>query len=207
MNCSNCNEVIIDGAKFCSNCGSPVITDIRCPTCKTINSANSKFCKNCGKGLIDNNVAEVKEEGVKAWIKCQSCGETYYVENETELQQEDIYYNCSCGEKIEVAFFGGCYKCNEYVGFRKFELKDHAIDVGTSFLKGAVIGGVMGYFGLDYKGYAQNSLSDNTREVNASGLCPLCGQKHIKCYNCGIALAVGSNDVYTCPQCNARMRG
>jgi len=166
---------------------------------------------NCGNRLSATELVvqntQIEEERPKAWIKCGSCGEAYYVEDENELQQTNIYYNCSCGEKMEVAFFGGCYNCNEYVGFRTFELKDHAVDMGKTFLKGALIGGVMGYFGLDYEEHARNTLSDNAPAVNASGLCPLCGQKHIQCCRCGVALAVGSSDVYTCPQCNARMRG
>ena len=50
--CSNCKATIEDGAKFCKNCGTPIMTEIVCNNCNTTNSHGSKFCKGCGTPLL-----------------------------------------------------------------------------------------------------------------------------------------------------------
>ena len=52
MECSNCKAINIDGARFCSKCGTAIITEVICPNCNTINLPGSKFCKNCGNKFV-----------------------------------------------------------------------------------------------------------------------------------------------------------
>ena len=49
MKCPKCQTEILDGAKFCSECGSKL--EIVCFACGKINSLDSKFCNECGYDL------------------------------------------------------------------------------------------------------------------------------------------------------------
>lgn len=50
--CPNCGYVNPDGTKFCSECGSKLISDgIFCGECGTKNLPDTKFCSNCGSKL------------------------------------------------------------------------------------------------------------------------------------------------------------
>lgn len=59
--CTNCGESIDEGAKFCSGCGSEVVTNngddknFECPRCNEMISSNSKFCSECGATLDDSD--------------------------------------------------------------------------------------------------------------------------------------------------------
>ncbi|MCG8050159.1 MAG: SUMF1/EgtB/PvdO family nonheme iron enzyme [Candidatus Thiodiazotropha endolucinida] len=46
MNCINCNETILDGAKFCLHCGAP--QQVTCANCGAELPAGAKFCMGCG---------------------------------------------------------------------------------------------------------------------------------------------------------------
>ena len=47
--CSNCSSKNAPSAKFCSNCGTPVIQKKFCSNCGANLDANSKFCSMCGQ--------------------------------------------------------------------------------------------------------------------------------------------------------------
>ena len=49
MNCSHCQSPNPDAAKFCMNCGRPLV--LACPNCNTELPAAAKFCFNCGQRL------------------------------------------------------------------------------------------------------------------------------------------------------------
>ena len=49
MNCPHCQTANPDGAKFCMNCGRPLV--LACPNCNTELPAAAKFCFNCGQRL------------------------------------------------------------------------------------------------------------------------------------------------------------
>jgi class 3 adenylate cyclase/tetratricopeptide (TPR) repeat protein len=46
MKCPKCQTEILEGAKFCSECGNKL--EIACPACGKINPLSSKFCIECG---------------------------------------------------------------------------------------------------------------------------------------------------------------
>src|SRR3954454_23662652 len=49
MDCPACGSVAAAGAKFCSECGTPLAR--ACPSCGTTADAAAKFCAECGTGL------------------------------------------------------------------------------------------------------------------------------------------------------------
>jgi len=48
VRCHKCNELLDQGAKFCSSCGAAIIKSKECPKCKELNDPDAKFCDNCG---------------------------------------------------------------------------------------------------------------------------------------------------------------
>jgi rRNA maturation endonuclease Nob1 len=46
MRCPKCQFEILEGAKFCNECGSKL--EITCSACGKKNPLNSKFCIECG---------------------------------------------------------------------------------------------------------------------------------------------------------------
>jgi len=53
MKCQKCNAELLEGAKFCTTCGTPVAETsapnaARCPKCNAPLPENSKFCTTCG---------------------------------------------------------------------------------------------------------------------------------------------------------------
>jgi hypothetical protein len=49
MQCANCDNVLPEGAKFCTNCGTKV--GLQCPNCGQGMPAEAKFCMECGTNL------------------------------------------------------------------------------------------------------------------------------------------------------------
>lgn len=49
--CTNCGKPLAPDAKFCSNCGTAVVTKKFCGNCGAKVDGNAKFCSNCGKQL------------------------------------------------------------------------------------------------------------------------------------------------------------
>lgn len=48
--CKKCGSAVDAGAKFCSECGAPVLE--KCPICGAAVAAETKFCPQCGKKLV-----------------------------------------------------------------------------------------------------------------------------------------------------------
>lgn len=53
LSCTRCGAGNRDGAKFCSECGSKLSTDVACPGCNAVKEAGQKFCDECGTSLAD----------------------------------------------------------------------------------------------------------------------------------------------------------
>jgi hypothetical protein len=49
--CPRCLHKNEPGAKFCSQCGSALITSRACPKCRHENDLGAKFCDNCGEAM------------------------------------------------------------------------------------------------------------------------------------------------------------
>ncbi|MBT9777021.1 zinc-ribbon domain-containing protein [Clostridium sp. MCC353] len=91
--CVNCGSKLEGKAKFCSNCGTPVLGDTVTCRCGTELKRNLKFCPNCGL-----SVEQLLEEEKKSSVS----------NNDTE---EKV---CICGAKIVPGQFM-CMECGRQV--------------------------------------------------------------------------------------------
>ncbi|MBN1124982.1 MAG: zinc ribbon domain-containing protein [Sedimentisphaerales bacterium] len=48
VRCHKCNSVADEHARFCDQCGAPVVKTKLCPECNELNDPDAKFCDNCG---------------------------------------------------------------------------------------------------------------------------------------------------------------
>ncbi|MDH8702753.1 uncharacterized protein with PIN domain [Dysgonomonadaceae bacterium PH5-43] len=181
MYCYNCGNKIDDTCKFCPVCG-----------------ANQQ-----GSIISSVNTEEVENEEIKVYIKCKHCDEVYFVENQDEWGEESLVYECdNCKQQIEVSFFGYCYCCNEFVGFRHGEVSE----ILWGFAKGAVKGFLNPGAAIEVIG----RFTDNIPNAKAHGECPVCNTKHLKCTgcNCSIGLPIDAEDnqVFKCENCQTKMR-
>jgi class 3 adenylate cyclase len=55
--CSNCGAHVREGAKFCSECGTPVA--LSCPSCSSPVTPDDKFCSECGHNLAGTTAPPV----------------------------------------------------------------------------------------------------------------------------------------------------
>ena len=46
--CDACGHTNPEGAKFCQNCGSEIVTNLECKSCHKLLPKNAKFCHHCG---------------------------------------------------------------------------------------------------------------------------------------------------------------
>jgi serine/threonine protein kinase len=51
MQCSKCGQQSREGARFCSECGASLITEVTCPDCGSSNNADQRFRDQCGHQL------------------------------------------------------------------------------------------------------------------------------------------------------------
>ena len=49
--CPNCATPNRDDACFCTDCGTPLVSEIPCPSCGTANQPSARFCRYCGAPL------------------------------------------------------------------------------------------------------------------------------------------------------------
>src|SRR5829696_756742 len=49
MECPNCRSDLLEGKRFCMECGAP--TPVLCASCGSLNPPSAKFCGNCGTKL------------------------------------------------------------------------------------------------------------------------------------------------------------
>jgi len=154
----------------------------------------------CHNNVVEEEEEELEKEERKVWIKCNSCGESYFVGNKEDWQKNGLTYECSkCGGKISVHFFGLCNECEEYVGFVYPDFADGVIN----FAKLAVES-----FSNPLNAF--KSLVDNIPSGNY-GICPFCRNAYIQCPNCGVPIknkadAEALSEIYTCPNCHIRTR-
>ncbi len=57
MKCPKCQSDIVDEARFCSQCGTPL--EKLCPRCNTLNKVASRFCDACGHSLAFPSLSAV----------------------------------------------------------------------------------------------------------------------------------------------------
>ena len=75
MKCLNCNSELLDGAKFCTSCGTPIKQEQpQAPTCPNCNSPllpDAKFCTSCGESIAPAPAPETAEpkEGELSVVK------------------------------------------------------------------------------------------------------------------------------------------
>ena len=50
MLCRNCNNETLEGAAYCTQCGTPMLHS--CPSCQSGNPQGSAYCYACGTGLL-----------------------------------------------------------------------------------------------------------------------------------------------------------
>ncbi len=73
--CPKCNTPNPPGAKFCSNCGSPMVLTVKCPKCNGDAPQNAKFCPNCGNKLGSApNCPKCNAELAPGAKFCPNCG-------------------------------------------------------------------------------------------------------------------------------------
>src|SRR5437879_4716809 len=76
MRCQNCSAENPEGAKFCSECASPMVA--KCPRCGANNKPGAKFCNDCGAPLNASAPAAAavdSRQDIKQGIKDDIAGE------------------------------------------------------------------------------------------------------------------------------------
>ncbi len=51
MQCPSCGHENREGRKFCSECASPLFTELKCPSCGALNEHGEKYCGGCAASL------------------------------------------------------------------------------------------------------------------------------------------------------------
>lgn len=76
MKCLNCNSELLEGAKFCTSCGTPVKQESAqsesklCPKCNAPLLADAKFCTSCGAAIAtESTAAPSQQEGELSVVK------------------------------------------------------------------------------------------------------------------------------------------
>src|ERR1700746_1185665 len=72
MRCPNCSAENPQGAKFCSECASPMVA--KCPRCGANNKPGAKFCNDCG-ALLNASAPDAAAAETRQDIKDDIAGE------------------------------------------------------------------------------------------------------------------------------------
>ena len=83
MLCRNCNNETLEGAAFCTQCGSPILVD--CRSCQASNPWGSVYCYACGAGLLAE--AEQQAEPVAGPPEAYWIEEAYRGEEPFQAQE------------------------------------------------------------------------------------------------------------------------
>lgn len=77
--CTQCRQVNVAGAKFCSACGAAVRTAPSCPQCQSVVASGAKFCSGCGSALVSAPAAcpQCQTPSAPGAKFCASCGHRY----------------------------------------------------------------------------------------------------------------------------------
>ena len=70
MKCKKCGHELVENAKFCKYCGSPIkhidsIEPKKCPRCGSDLKKGNKFCTQCGLKIVDNIQSNGQPESTK----------------------------------------------------------------------------------------------------------------------------------------------
>lgn len=65
MKCQNCNSDLVEGAKFCTTCGTPAAVANACPACGAALRPDAKFCTACGQTIASANAPAVQPPAVE----------------------------------------------------------------------------------------------------------------------------------------------
>ena len=88
MKCLNCNSELLDGAKFCTSCGTPIKQEQpQAPTCPNCNSPllpDAKFCTSCGPSIAPASAPATATDEPK--------------EGELSVVKQKIFWNIRKGE-------------------------------------------------------------------------------------------------------------
>ncbi len=76
MKCRNCGSMVSEDAKFCPQCGEPVMDkkNFACPSCGKPVEEGSKFCPSCGSKIEEKRCPECGEKIDKHARFCPKCG-------------------------------------------------------------------------------------------------------------------------------------
>ena len=185
--CHSCGTKMVGDSKFCINCGTNLSA-----TATTNTTGKSEI------SLVQNNTAS-SAQMEKAYVKCQFCNESFYFEDKEMLSGNDWTYNCdSCQEEIEITFFGRCWDCKEYVGFRSQGLAKVGLHIAKAFA-GGFLDGILG----------NETVVSQHEEPKAIGDCPFCLKTHIQCPECRCSvktkIEAAADAVYSCSNCRTKM--
>ncbi len=73
--CLKCGTLVLDGSKFCPNCGEKQVSGSFCPECGAAVPAGAKFCPGCGKKVGALSCAKCGAELDGGAKFCPECGE------------------------------------------------------------------------------------------------------------------------------------
>ena len=70
MNCTNCGKELVEGAKFCLECGTKAAGPddnlvLVCGNCEAIPRKGKKFCSKCGADVSATGVMKPREDSAK----------------------------------------------------------------------------------------------------------------------------------------------
>ena len=153
MNCPRCNAEIIEGAAFCTACGSPVKNT--CPACSFEMPANAKFCTNCGFALVAQPATKFAAQPVVRTLeiarKMQYGGSA------------GIYEVTVDGKKLGLLPVGKSYYINNLTETTKIEIdKASIISKGHMQLKLRCGNKALVRMSLDFSGNIKVEVSDAT---------------------------------------------
>lgn len=77
MKCQHCGNELLEGAKFCSQCGKPVAEKLICPECGYEGEAGMIFCIHCGTRLTPGGKVQPEPKRIKVCPKCGRQGEEH----------------------------------------------------------------------------------------------------------------------------------
>lgn len=125
MKCPKCSNPILEGSKFCNNCGIKLdYIEMECPICHAKDlTHSSKFCPNCGQpinysGYRLSNFRNIEIEELK---RCPICG------SEDGYTDGDFYRCDACGEFY---YIPGCPSCgshkvaDDFTNWRQYKCED-----------------------------------------------------------------------------------
>lgn len=95
--CPNCHSLLLDGASFCTNCGTRVNQQkLICPSCHQVNTKDSKYCTYCGTKLestenINHKVCPICHHMNETNSDfCESCGARMFEDQKATITVKEV---------------------------------------------------------------------------------------------------------------------